>query len=144
MKKVRSQERGVRSKRQKLLAALFAETKKKGIDAEFLRDVVSQNIISKRLSEATPQELVKVLEHITQDTRLKTQDSRQSYESSKTGLLQELEDIARARWGEGFQSSLNAFVNSHRQTPTHYRFLPVTDMKAVKERIREMNKNEVA
>ena len=64
------------------------------------------------------------------------------YESSKAGLLLELEDAARERWGDGFAKSLNAFVNANRPTQTHYKFLSVTSLKALKERIKEMNRKD--
>lgn len=146
--------------KQKLLAALFAEAKKVGIEQDTLRNEIAPAVIKKRLSAASGQEIIRVIEHVTAkgqgsgvrdqltDHRPPTTGHRR-YDSSKSGLLQELEDAARERWGDGFAKSLNAFVNANRPTQTHYKFLSVTSLKALKERIREMNrkdrtKNELA
>ncbi|OGC00125.1 hypothetical protein A2V82_16435 [candidate division KSB1 bacterium RBG_16_48_16] len=159
-----------KGKKEKLLAALFAEAKKVGVDQETLRNEVAPAVIKKRLSMASAQEVLRVIEHVTG----KSQPPRPSgtppylrrgaksklssppilggvgvvrYESSKSGLLQELEDVARERWGEGFAKSLNAFINANREIQTHYKMMGVTGLKALKERIKEMNrkeKNEVA
>ena len=140
----------------KLLAALFAEAKKLGIDQEVLRNEIAPAVIKKRLSMASGQEIVRVIEHVTGRSNpprppfakggmSKTPPLEKGdrggfrYESSKAGLLQELEDIARERWGESFAKSLNAFVNANKETQTHYKFLSVTSLKAIKERIKELN-----
>ena len=49
----------------KLLAALFAEAKKLGIDQEVLRNEIAPAVIKKRLSMASGQEIVRVIEHVT-------------------------------------------------------------------------------
>lgn len=130
----------------KILAALFAEAKKLGIEQDTLRNEIAPAVIKKRLSMATGQEILRVIQHITgsgQGSGARGQLKRpQKYESSKAGLIQELEDAARARWGEGFAKSLNAFVNANRETQTHYKFLSVTSLKAIKERIKEMNRKD--
>lgn len=128
-----------RPARQKLLCAVFAEAKKKGIDADFLREEIAPNVIRKRLSSASSPELIKILEHITgKNGKVK------KYDSSVDGLVTELMDAARARWGEDFDKPLKAFINSHgfKGTLTHYSWMSVTDLKAFKERIKELNRQE--
>lgn len=117
--------------RKRLLAVLFAETKKKGIDAEFLRDTVSQNIIAKRLSEATPQEIVRVLEHITQKSGVRSQESGKRYESSLNGLKKEICDIAQKRFGLGWDPPLNALCK--RLGVVKWQWLDLRHAKAMKE-----------
>ena len=136
--------------KEKLLAALFAEAKKVGVEQETLRNEVAPAVITKRLSKASAQEVLRVIEHVTgsgQGSGVRGQQNRapitghrpQKYESSKAGLLQELEDVARERWGEGFAKSLNAFVNANREIQTHYKMMGVAGVKALKERIKALN-----
>lgn len=140
-----------------LLAGLFAEANKLGIDQETLRNEVAPAVIKKRLSMASGQEILRVIEHITgrrggacsarltgvqQATGARQAAPLQKYESSKSGLLQELEDVAKARWGDDFSKSLNAFVNANREIPTHYKMMGVAGLKALKERIKEMNRKD--
>lgn len=115
-------------KRNHLLAALFAETKKKGIDADFLRDVIAKNIMAKRLSEATPQDIVKVLEHVTGRTR---------YESSLKGLKQEICDMAQKRFGLGWEPPLNALCR--RLGVVKWQWLDLRHAKAMKETLIRLN-----
>lgn len=117
--------------RKKLLSVIFAEAKKRGIDPGFIRDEVAPSICGARLSQAQPGQLMRLIEHLT--------GSKRSFPPSRNGLLQELETIAKNRWGYDFTPSLNAFVNSHRKAPTHYRFLSIADLKAIKERLKELN-----
>jgi len=147
----------------KLLAALFAEAKKLGIEQDTLRNEIAYAVIKKRLSMASGQEILRVIEHITgkkthphprplpegEGKKLPPfqgegwgGDGVKRYESSKPGLLQELEDVARERWGDGFAKSLNAFVNANRDVPTHYKMMSVAGLKALKERIKEMNRKD--
>lgn len=125
--------------RQKLLAALFARAREMGIESEELRDELAPTVIKKRLSEASSRDIFKLLEHVT---GVYTKTGYMKYASSKAGLLDELKDVARERWGEGFERSLNAFVNANRPAKTHYRFLGVAALKALKERIRELNRRD--
>lgn len=126
--------------RQKLLAALFTKARDLGIEGEDLRENIAPEVIKKRLSDASSQELFKVLEHIT---GLYKKAGYQKYESSKAGLLIELEDAARARWGEAFKEPLLKFINSHRaRTVTHYKWLNVAYLKEFKNRIKELNRSE--
>lgn len=131
-----------REPRQKLLAALFTKAREIGIENEELREEIAPQLLKKRLSEASSQELFRVMEHIT---GFYTGGSGyKKFESSKAGLLHELEDAARARWGEDFKKSLLAFINSHalKGTYTHYKFMKVAELKAFKERLKELNKKD--
>lgn len=130
------------STRRRLLAALFAKSAKAGLSAEFVRDELAPDVIGKRLSEATAQEILKLIEHLAGAYPAKEGGPEGFYRGGaggRAGLLAELEDAASRRWGEDFERPLNAFVNSRRKTPTHYRFLRVADLKALKERIRGLN-----
>ena len=133
-------------KRNRLLAALFSQAKKKGIQGDELRDVIAPGLIGKRLSEATMQEIVRVIEHLSGENSngQRAMGNEKKYASSRAGLIEELADAAKERWGEDFEKPLNAFINSHRRlkafTITHYRFLNVTWLKGIKERLREMNR----
>ena len=49
----------------KLLAALFAEAKKLGIEQDVLRNEIAPAVIKKRLSMASGQEILRVIEHVT-------------------------------------------------------------------------------
>ena len=127
--------------RQRLLASLFAKAREFGIESTELRENIAPAVINKRLSESSSGEILKVLEHVMKIYRL---SGFQKFESSKAGLLLELEAAARARWGDEFKKSLIAFINSHalKGTYTHYRFMAVTDLKAFKDRIKELNRQE--
>ena len=126
--------------KQRLLAALFTKGAKLGLDADTIRDDVAPTVIGKRLSEASPREIVRVIEHMMDPYKCRPK----KYESSKAGLIEELEDAARARWGASFEQSLNAFINSHayKGTKTHYKFMSVTDLKAFKDRVVVLNRAE--
>ncbi|WKZ32942.1 MAG: hypothetical protein QY316_00620 [Thermodesulfobacteriota bacterium] len=127
--------------RQRLLQSLFAKARQYGIESDELRERIAPSVIGKRLSEASSKELFKVLDHVT---KIYMQSGYQKFDSSKTGLLLELEAAARARWGEEFKKPLLAFINSHglKGAYTHYRFMKVAELKAFKERIKELNKKE--
>lgn len=130
-----------REPRQKLLAALFAKARDFGIEGERLREEIAPAVIKKRLSEASTQELFKILEHVT---KLYRGSGYKKFDSSRQGLIQELEEAARVRWGEEeFKKPLIAFINSHRgKTVTHYRFMKIAELKAFKDRIKELNKRD--
>lgn len=127
-----------------LLKALFSRARAVGIDSDELRDVIAPAVISKRLSEATPREVMRVLDHITTPLSppLKGGNKRGVYPASRDGLIDELKDASRERWGQKYEKPLNAFINSHRKTATHYRFLPTGTLKQIKERIKELNAEE--
>ncbi len=118
--------------RNRLLKALFLKARKAGIGSDELRDHIAPSIIGRRLSEAGPKEIMKVLEHVS-GLWVKR------YPASRAGLIEELTDAARARWGDGFEKPLNAFINSNRRAATHYRFLPTKTLKVLKDRIKELN-----
>ncbi len=170
--------------RKRLLAALFVKAGNHGIEADELREDIAPAVIGKRISKASPREIVRLIEHVTKlyktpspyplpqgereiktsspstgedggegenivghvikkDGSLKKSSSLhpdyKHYESSRAGLLEELTDAARARWGEEWEKPLNEFVNHNRPCRTHYKFLGTAALKAVKERIKEMN-----
>lgn len=131
-----------REPRQKLLAALFAKAREIGVENEELREEIAPKLLKKRLSEASSQEIFRVMEHIT--GFYMGGSGYQKFESSKAGLLKELEDAAKARWGDDFKQSLLAFINSHgfKGTLTHYRFMKITELKAFKDRLKELNKTD--
>lgn len=126
--------------KQRLLAALFTKGAKLGLDADTIRNQITPEVIKKRLSEAEPREIVRVIEHMTGLYKSRPK----KYESSKAGLIEELEDAAKSRWGAAFEQSLNAFINSHayKGTKTHYKFMSVTDLKAFKDRLVQLNRVE--
>ena len=124
-------------KRLILLGSIFALAKREGIDADDIRDTYAEMLIGKRLKVAT----VKELESFRRMVFYRGAKPKR-YESSKSGLIEELEDAAKRRWGANFKSSLNAFCNSHRKTKTHYTFLNVADLKEFKDRIKELNQKE--
>lgn len=127
--------------RQRLLAALFSKAREMGIESEELREELAPTVIKKRLSEASSQEIFRLLEHITGIYR---KTGYKKFESSKAGLVEELKAAARARWGEDFDKPLKAFINSHgyKGTVTHYKFMKVADLKAFKDRLKELNRQE--
>ncbi|TAN59641.1 hypothetical protein EPN18_10080 [bacterium] len=117
----------------------------RGIDADTLRDDIAPAVLGKRLSEANAREIVKLLGHVTALYKAPASfgelTAPKRYGSSRAGLVAELEDVARARWGVDYEKSLNAFVNSKSiKAVTHYRFLDVAALKGLKERIKELNR----
>lgn len=130
--------------RQRLLAALFSKALKAGICAETLRDDIAPAVIKKRVSEATAQELCRLIDHVTgiMNPSLSSKDGRFRHDSSRAGLIEEIKDAARERWGAEFEKSLNAFINANWPAKTHYRFLGVSALKALKKRIAELNRQD--
>lgn len=122
----------IKETKNRLLRALFLKARKAGIASDELRDYIAPAVIGKRLSEASPKELLRVIERVS-GHRV------QKYAGSRAGLIEELTDVARARWGEEFEGPLNTFVNSHRSTVTHYKFLPTKTLKVFKNRLKELN-----
>lgn len=59
------------------------------------------------------------------------------YEQSIEGLKKEICDIARARWGEFWERSLNKLINNKFQV-THWKFLDVTTGKKIKRMLISM------
>lgn len=126
--------------RRRCLAALFSKAAKAGLTQDQLREDLAPGLLGKRLSEATAQEILRVVEYIAGLYGLSSPLKKgKKYDPSRAGLLEELEDAARERWGGEYVKSLNAFVNHNRPQPTHYRFLKVADLKAIKRRILELN-----
>jgi hypothetical protein len=144
--------------RMKLLRALFVKSRDLGIGADQLRDEIAPEVIGKRLSAANAPEIGKVLDHITKPVpfgRLRAGSPPVrpepveglkvpgfKYPSTKHGLMRELEDVARVRWGIDYKRPLNKFLNANRKVETHYGFANVSTMKAVKDRIVALNKKE--
>ena len=124
----------------KILKALFAEAKKLGISQETLREDIAPGVINKRLRECSPQEVARVLVYIhnrhgvpdCRDTehRVPTGGNGIRYESSRRGLLQEVSDLAKQRFGEDFVRPLNALCE--RFKVEGYRSMRVSQAKAVK------------
>lgn len=119
-------------RRRRLLAALFAEATRRGIEGEDLRDVIAPGLIRKRLSEASAREIYKVLEHVAGKRR----PSRPRYESSIEGLRKEVADLARERFGEDYERPLNALCRKF--GVGHYRWLNVATAKAIRERLKQL------
>lgn len=126
--------------RQGLLAALFSEAIKAGINSETLRNEVAPAVIGKRLSEAGPRDLMKMLDHVTRITDPKSQRWR----SSHAGLVEEIKNLARARWGTEYEKPLRAFINSHgyKGTATDPSFMDIANLKAFKKRLIELNRQD--
>lgn len=143
----------------KILKALFAEAKKLGIDQETLRDDIAPGVINKRLSSASPQEIAKVLVYI--HNRHGAPDApppapskggelspaggglgggKKRYESSRAGLLEEIKDLAIARFGQDFIRPLNALCD--RFKVEGYRSLRVNQAKAVKQTLIRLQRDD--
>ena len=155
----------MRNPKAKMLQALFAEAKKLGIDQETLREDVAPGVIKKRLSAATSQEVAQVLVYI--HTRHGIPDAPpptpsrggqispagggagggsagggfKRYESSRAGLLEEIRDLAIARFGEDYALPLNAFCARFGETDG-FRRMRVNQMKIVKQRLKELQQED--
>jgi len=133
--------------RKRLLAALFVKAQNHGIEPDELREDIAPVVIGKRLSMATAPEIVRLIEHVTKlyqtpsplPSPTRGEGEFKHYPSSRAGLIEELTDAARARWGAEFERPLNEFVNHNRPARTHYKFLKVADLKALKDRLNELN-----
>ncbi|GAB62670.1 MAG: hypothetical protein DWB56_14805 [Candidatus Jettenia sp.] len=137
----------------KLLAVLFAEAKKVGLSAETLREYIAPEILGgKRLSEATSKEVFRVITHITdcrdasRDTALRVptrgqREIRKRYESSRTGLLEEIADLARARYGADFIVPLNNLCARFGESDG-YRKMRIAGLKELKKRLIELQKED--
>ena len=126
-----------KSKRQALLGALFIAAEEHGIDQQELRDTIAPQLIKKRLSAASEQEIKVVLKHIAGPRR---HEGTKKYESSLQGLRQEVQDLARERFGESWEQPLNMFCR--RFGVQHYRWLDVSHAKAVKEALIRLQKQK--
>ncbi|MBI4652243.1 hypothetical protein HY745_13415 [Candidatus Desantisbacteria bacterium] len=126
----------------RLLSAIFAEAKSACIDSDLLRNSIAPAIIKKRMSAATNRDLFILLTHLkTKNNKPWKESLKPKFDSSRSGLIKELESVADARWGEGFEKSLNAFINSNNKDNIlkHYKFLNISTLKAIKNRIKELN-----
>ena len=133
----------------KILKALFAEAKKLGIDQEILREDIAPGLIGKRLSRASSQEVAKVLVYIHNRHGVPDGENPKSeirnpkwmqYESSRRGLLQEIADLAKQRFGEDFVRPLNALCE--RFKVEGYRSMRVSQAKAVKAALIRLQKED--
>ncbi len=55
--------------RHRILQALFAEAKSRGIGMDMLRDEIAPESLGKRLSQAGAQEIARLLDHIKGNTK---------------------------------------------------------------------------
>lgn len=122
--------------RHKLLGSLFIEAGKRGIAQEYLRNDIAPEYLGKRLSEASEVEIKKLRSHITgykNGYRGYGLRGKKKYESSLAGLKEEVCDLAKARWGEGREGSLNAFCK--RFGVAKWQWLNVNHAVAIKKRL---------
>lgn len=122
-----------KSPRAILLGKLFSTAKEKGISQEMVRETIAQEVNGKRLSQSSANEIGKVIDHITGQTRPR------QYGAGIAGLRHEVKDLAMSRWGATWEDSLNAFCREF--GVDHYRFLDLRHGKAVKKRLRELNRD---
>ena len=131
----------------KLLCALFAEASKRGITSEILRDDIAPAIIGKRLSTASVSEVARIVDHIIGRSSGSNGSNRlnglnhKRYESSKQGLIDEIKDLAKARFGEDYAAPLNAFCARFGELDG-FRKMRVSQMKIVKQRLKELQKSD--
>lgn len=144
---VQTPRRGV-SNKNLLLKALFAEAKKFGIDQETLREDIAPGVIGKRLSKAKVWEVAQVLDHIkalhgVPSTPLPPASGGQwkRYESSRVGLLEEIKDIALARFGQDYIVPLNSLCARFGESDG-YRKMRVSALKELKRRLKELNRDD--
>jgi hypothetical protein len=127
-----------------MLGKVFVMGAEHGLTQDFIRDVIAPNLIGKRLSAASEKEISLVITHITgpkssnrpsptSPTRGEATASAKKYPSSMQGLRDEIKDLAKARWGESWSSSLNSLCR--RFGIEHYNFLDLAHGKAVKQRL---------
>jgi len=62
------------------------------------------------------------------------------YKSSRAGLIEEIEDIARERFGEGWEVPLNALCRKF--GVEKYRWLDISHGKVIKARLKEMQEQK--
>ena len=140
-----------------MLQALFAEAKKLGIGQETLREDIPPGLTGKRLSKCSPQEVARVLVYIHNrhgipeptpnpsqegnNPKSEFQNPKSRYESSRSGLLEEIRDLAIARFGEDYALPLNAFCARFGETDG-FRKMRVNQMKRVKQRLKELQRED--
>ena len=107
-----------------------------GISQETLREDIAPGLLNKRLSKCSPQEVAKVLVYvhnkhgIAETTDYTDYTEKKRYEPSRKGLLQEVADLAKQRFGEDFVRPLNSLCE--RFKVEGYRSMRVSQAKAVK------------
>ncbi|MDG6005528.1 MAG: hypothetical protein E3K29_06725 [Candidatus Brocadia sp.] len=131
-----------------VLKALFAEAAKYGISQETLREDIAPCVIGKRLSDAKVREVARVLDHIkalhgVPYTPKPTAGGGQwnRYESSKAGLLEEVKDLAVARFGQDFVVPLNNLCARFGESDG-YRKMRVSALKEIKRRLKELQRDD--
>lgn len=110
-----------------------------GISQETLREDIAPGLLGRRLSQCTAGEAIRVLVYIHNRHGVPEALSPaggglgggiKQYESSRRGLLQEVADLAKQRFGEDFVRPLNALCE--RFKIEGYRSMRVSQAKAVK------------
>ena len=110
-----------------------------GMDDDTYREML-KNLTGKTSSkDLTPFEFDRVMRHLR---RLGFRYRKKGgFESSRKGLIEEIEALARERWGEGFERPLNSFCTCFEVE--HYRWLDVRHAKAVKKALLRMRRNRI-
>ena len=128
--------------RYKVLKAIFSEAARLGIPQESLREDIPQSLIGRRLSQATAGELIRVLEHVKGNSKSEARNPKwQRYESSRDGLLKEVVDLARARFGEDFIVPLNNLCARFGESDG-YRKMRIAALKELKRRLKELQRDD--
>lgn len=128
--------------RRRLMAAIFTKASKLGIDTGDdgdLRNVIAVKVAGKRMSKCDNKELFKIVEHLAKLAGETT--ARKRYPAGKAGLIEELKDVSKVRWGDDWEHALNEFVNHNRKTRTHFKFLDIRTLKGIVKRIIQLNRN---
>lgn len=146
-----------------ILKAIFAEAKRQGIPQETVREDIAPGVIGKRLSQARPQEAARVLDHIRtlaapppqspskggqlspRSTELTPKSGGGSrgwkYTSSRAGLLEEVKDIAIARFGQDYIVPLNNLCARFGEGDGYHK-MRVSALKELKRRLKELNQSD--
>lgn len=114
-----------------MLGALFCAAAERGISQEQLRDEIAPGLIGRRLSAADERQIADVLRHITGPAVRSQRSEKFKYASSMQGLRQEIQDLAKLRWGEAWSGSLNNLCRKF--GVDHYNFLDIRHAKEIKK-----------
>ena len=123
-----------RSPRGEATSKLFALAKEKRISPEMVREDIAFKVNGKRLSQSSVNEIYRVVDHIAGTSRAR------QYAPGIGGLKLEIKDLAMTRWGDGWEESLNAFCKAFKVD--HHRVLNIPTGKKVRDRLKEMNKDD--
>ncbi len=125
----------------RILQALFAEAKSRGIGMDMLRDEIAPEALGKRLSQAGAQEIARLLDHIKGNTKSEIRNPKwQKYESSRAGLLAEVRDLAIERFGQDFIVPLNNLCARFGESDG-YRKMRIAALKELKRRLKELQRD---